>query len=421
MKKIKLTLRWRVTLITILAMLISSVAIVAFININVGRIIPQATNTLIYAANSATVDGNGSMIQSPNKSYSSGSVGSVTTGPETSPGNDNNNVTGEKTSTQANIITDTLQKAENDMYLWSLIILFSAIIVGGIGAYFIVGRALSPVRLLSSKIKDVNAHNLTETLPIAGPNDEIKELTLSFNSMLSKLENAFSSQQRFNVSVAHELKTPLAVLKVNIDALNAEDDKTPDDYKKTLAIVEQTAMKMNAMVEALLDTVRQENASLDDDVNLEEIIWDVTDDLKPITKQKQVEIVCHINPVPIFKGNDVLLYRGIYNIVENAIKYNLQNGSVSVSLHEHDHQIELKISDTGNGIDSDDLQHIFEPFYRIKKDSSPKGYGLGLALAKSAVTVHAGEITVSSTPGQGTQFNIYIPIMGSRKDRTKSS
>lgn len=407
MKKIKLTLRWRVTLITILVMLISSVAIVLFININVGRIMPKATNTLIVASSSSS-------ILSPNQNMpdSSGSSGSVTTYTEPLPGYNPNNITSGSISAQANIISDTLQKAENDMYLWSFIILFGAITIGGIGAYFIVGRALRPVRLLSSKIKDVNSHNLTETLPVAGPDDEIKELTLSFNSMLSKLENAFSSQQRFNVNVAHELKTPLAVLKLNIDVLNEMQEKTPDDYNNTMAIVEQTAMKMNAMIEALLDTVRQENASLDDDVDLEEVVSDVAEDLQQVAKKKEVEIVYNIKPVPIFKGNEVLLYRAIYNIVENAIKYNRQGGgSVSISLSEHDHQIELNIYDTGNGISTDELQHIFEPLYRIKKDM-PDGYGLGLALAKSAIAIHAGEINVTSKLGQGTEFDILIPIMG---------
>ncbi|WP_312368589.1 sensor histidine kinase [Lachnoclostridium sp.] len=405
MKKLKLTLRWRVTLITILVMLISSVAIVIFININISRIMPEVTNTLIVVTSGST-----NLSPSQNKSEPFYSSGSATLDSNPLSGYNPNNITGESASAQANIITDTMHKAKNDMYLWSLIILFAAISVGGIVAYFIVGRALRPVRLLSRKIKDVNSHNLTEALPMAGPNDEIKELTLSFNSMLSKLENAFSSQQRFNVNVAHELKTPLAVLKLNIDVLNEMQEKTPNDYNDTLAIVEQTAMKMNAMIEALLDTARQENASLDDDVDLKEVVSDVAEDLQPIAKKKEVEIICNIKPVPIFKGNEVLLYRAIYNIVENAIKYNQQGGSVSISLREHEHQIELNINDTGNGIATEELQHIFEPLYRIKKEMTD-GYGLGLALTKSAIAIHAGEINVTSKLGQGTKFDILIPII----------
>lgn len=395
MKKIKLTLRWRITLLTIAVMLVSSIVLVVFININTSMIMPQVTNVVLSAA--AVANDNGPSLVIPQS-------GAATLAEIPGPVHSSNS------QSDATVILGAMETAATDMYWGSFVILLVTIAVGGACAYYVSGSALRPIKSFNENIKRVNANNLTSNLSVDGPQDEIKELAISFNSMLAKLENAFSSQKRFNASIAHEFKTPLAVVKANIDVLNDQDEKVIEDYRRTLSIVEQSVNKMNASVEALLDAIQEENATLDDDVKVDDLISDVAEDLKLIAEKNEIHFTCEIKPVPIILGNEVLLYRAIYNVVENAIKYNKPQGNVTVSCNERNHQIEIGVSDTGNGITEKEIKNIFKPFYRIKNHSQQDGLGLGLALTKSVIAIHGGEICVKSIIGQGTVFEMKLPI-----------
>ncbi len=303
--------------------------------------------------------------------------------------------------------------AVSNIYTTSIITLIIIIILGGISAYLIADKALRPIKDLNNNIKSINENNLLSNLKVEGPRDEIKELTISFNQMLAKLNNAFTSQKRFNAVIAHELKTPLAVMKTNIDLLNEYEDKTPEMYQETIEIVRHSVGKLNNMIETLLDLVRQENAPLDDAVDINQIIEDVVEDLTLIAKEKNITLNYHTTTNhTVIKGNEILLYRAIYNVVENGIKYNASHGKVDVYSHENKDVIEIQIYDTGKGMREEEKNHIFEPFYRIDKMNVEThiGLGLGLSLTQSTVAIHGGEIEVYSEVDKGSQFNIRIPI-----------
>lgn len=280
--------------------------------------------------------------------------------------------------------------------------------------YFVVNNALIPIVELNKNIKKINEDNLNSNLSIKGANDEIKELTISFNKMIAKLENAFASQKRFNSSVAHELKTPLAVIKTNIDVLKSSNCKSLEEYDKTLAVVEKSILKMNLIIETLLDIIRQENAPLNEIVSIDEILEDIVDDLSIIANKKNIKLKLNsYNIKNKIKGNEIMLYRAFYNVIENSIKYNKINGSIDILCYQDLNTIEVKVIDTGSGIKEEDYDEIFKPFYRCEGiDSySKNGVGLGLSLTQSVIKLHGGEIKVKSKLNEGTEFTFILPYI----------
>lgn len=383
-------------------MIVVSGVIVTTINFDIKNTIPKATGIIVSQINGGEVlndkihssESISTDVQSFESSAYGGAIGIVDEG---------NYIFAE----------NTMDNAISNIYTGSILVLLITIALGGICTYFIADRALKPVKDLNENIKNINENNLLSNLDVQGPKDEIKELTISFNQMMAKLDNAFSSQKRFNSSVAHELKTPLAVIKTNIDVLNDQQDKTVEDYKETLEIVEKSVLNMNNIIETLLDMIRQENASLDDEVKVNELLEDVVDDLSIIAKEKDIKLEYENNyKSTILKANELLLYRGFYNIVENAIKYNKENGKVIILYEEDGNNIKITISDNGHGIPEKEIENIFKPFYRVNKyeDRCKNSLGLGLSLVKSAIEIHGGNIEVSSVLGEGSTFYIRLPI-----------
>lgn len=268
--------------------------------------------------------------------------------------------------------------------------------------YLIVAYFNRPIKHLTRSVK------AGQQAPISTSSDEVQTLSQSYNEMLSKLNGALSSQKNFNVSVAHELKTPLAVMKAHIDVLNNLKEKEVADYQETIGIIHQSLNKMNAVIETLLDSSVLSTASIDEDLCLDEILSDVITDIRPYAKQHDVELVYDGADCPHGKGNQVLLYRAFYNLVENGIKYNQAGGRVRVKLECLKHGAKVTIADTGKGISEADLQHIFEPFYRVE-GSNQEGLGLGLSLVLNIIQRHSGLINTISRPSEGTIFEIELP------------
>ena len=281
-------------------------------------------------------------------------------------------------------------------------------ILGGVGAYVSSGRTLKPFRSLNEKVRRANAET-GDTIALQDPTREVRDLTLSFNAMLAKLENAATTQKRFNAAVAHELKTPLAVIKIHIDVLNDQEFKSIEDYQQTMVVIENSVRKMNALIETLLDSIQVESAGLDDQVSLDVVLSDVMEDLSLYALNHQVKLNGDIPTVDKIAGNEVLLYRAIYNIVENAIKYNKAGGQVDLKLEEEKESITIRIRDTGIGISHENTELIFEPFYRIKSQEKAEGFGLGLAIAKSFLKIHGARLTVASEPDKGSEFILEFP------------
>jgi signal transduction histidine kinase len=308
-----------------------------------------------------------------------------------------------KTSIAVDYITLQAMSLQDQLVLTTVIIAGASILALIVAAYFIVARFSRPIKELTKRVTEGQP-----TIPIKGSADEIQSLSQSYNDMLNKLNGALSAQKHFNVSVAHELKTPLAVMRANIDVLNALDQQSPEDVKETMQVIAQNLSRMNTVIETLLDNSTLSTASLDDDVLMEEIVGDAVEDLKPLAKTKSVDLSFRSAICPSSKGNAVLLYRALYNLIENAIKYNKPNGRVRVTLENLKDGVKITVADSGIGIPETDLPHIFEPFYRSDRDQAD-GLGLGLSLVLNIVSRHSGTIDVISQSHEGTVFTLTLP------------
>ena len=380
MNNIKIKLKWKLTLFTVLIMTITSGILVFSINYDVRHTVPQLKGIINSNTEDIKIDLNGDFKDEIDKIS----------------------------------IESAIEETTSRIYWLSIIAFILVVTIGGMCTYFVVNNALIPIVELNKNIKKINEDNLNSNLSIKGANDEIKELTISFNKMIAKLENAFASQKRFNSSVAHELKTPLAVIKTNIDVLKSSNCKSLEEYDKTLAVVEKSILKMNLIIETLLDIIRQENAPLNEIVSLDEILEDIVDDLSIIANKKNIKLKLNsYNIKNKIKGNEIMLYRAFYNVIENSIKYNKINGSIDILCYQDLNTIEVKVIDTGSGIKEEDYDEIFKPFYRCEgiNSYSKNGVGLGLSLTQSVIKLHGGEIKVKSKLNEGTEFTFILPYM----------
>ena len=380
MNNIKIKLKWKLTLFTILIMTITSGILVFSINYDVRHTVPQLKGVINSNTGDVKIDLNSDF----------------------------------KAEIDNISIESAIEETTSRIYWLSITTFILVVIIGGMCTYFVVNNALIPIVELNKNIKKINEDNLTSNLSVKGPNDEIKELTISFNKMIAKLENAFASQKRFNSSVAHELKTPLAVIKTNIDVLKSSNCKSLEEYDKTLAVVEKSILKMNLIIETLLDIIRQENAPLNEIVSIDEILEDIVDDLSIIANKKNIKLKLNsYNIKNKIKGNEIMLYRAFYNVIENSIKYNKINGSIDILCYQDLNTIEVKVIDTGSGIKEEDYDEIFKPFYRCEgiNSYSKNGIGLGLSLTQSVIKLHGGEINVKSKLNEGTEFTFILPYI----------
>ena len=380
MNNIKIKLKWKLTLFTVLIMTITSGILVFSINYDVRHTVPQLKGIINSNTEDIKIDLNGDFKDEIDKIS----------------------------------IESAIEETTSRIYWFSIIAFILVVTIGGMCTYFVVNNALIPIVELNKNIKKINEDNLNSNLSIKGANDEIKELTISFNKMIAKLENAFASQKRFNSSVAHELKTPLAVIKTNIDVLKSSNCKSLEEYDKTLAVVEKSILKMNLIIETLLDIIRQENAPLNEIVSIDEILEDIVDDLSIIANKKNIKLKLNsYNIKNKIKGNEIMLYRAFYNVIENSIKYNKINGSIDILCYQDLNTIEVKVIDTGSGIKEEDYDEIFKPFYRSEgiNSYSKNGIGLGLSLTQSVIKLHGGEIKVKSKLNEGTEFTFILPYI----------
>ena len=380
MNNIKIKLKWKLTLFTVLIMTITSGILVFSINYDVRHTVPQLKGIINSNTEDIKIDLNGDFKDEIDKIS----------------------------------IESAIEETRSRIYWLSIIAFILVVTIGGMCTYFVVNNALIPIVELNKNIKKINEDNLNSNLSIKGANDEIKELTISFNKMIAKLENAFASQKRFNSSVAHELKTPLAVIKTNIDVLKSSNCKSLEEYDKTLAVVEKSILKMNLIIETLLDIIRQENAPLNEIVSIDEILEDIVDDLSIIANKKNIKLKLNsYNIKNKIKGNEIMLYRAFYNVIENSIKYNKINGSIDILCYQDLNTIEVKVIDTGSGIKEEDYDEIFKPFYRCEgiNSYSKNGIGLGLSLTQSVIKLHGGEIKVKSKLNEGTEFTFILPYI----------
>lgn len=292
----------------------------------------------------------------------------------------------------------------------SLIITVLLALLGGVVTYFISGHALRPIREFSDKIEEVQAQNLSDSRIEENNVKELNQLGISYNKMLERLSEAFEIQRQFTANAAHELRTPLALMQVQLDLYNSASHPGNDaDTLQTIKMVTEQTDKLNRMVKTLLDMSELQTVGRDDKIILDAIVEEVLADLEPLAVEKNIKLIGKCEDATMI-GSDILIYRLVYNLVENAIKYNHPLGQVTVTAYQRNKHVYLSVEDTGSGIPKELRERVFEPFFRVDKSRSRElgGVGLGLALVREIVRVHDGSITVKSNPSGGTIFEVVL-------------
>lgn len=290
----------------------------------------------------------------------------------------------------------------------SLIITVLLALLGGVVTYFISGHALRPIREFSDKIEEVQAQNLSDSRIEENNVKELNQLSISYNKMLERLSEAFEIQRQFTANAAHELRTPLALMQVQLDLYNSASHPGNDaDTLQTIKMVTEQNDKLNRMVKTLLDMSELQSVGRDDKIILDAIVEEVLADLEPLAVEKNIKLIGKCEDATMI-GSDILIYRLVYNLVENAIKYNHPLGQVTVTAYQRNKHVYLSVEDTGSGIPKELRERVFEPFFRVDKSRSRElgGVGLGLAFVREIVRVHDGSICIKSGKTGGTIFEV---------------
>lgn len=292
-------------------------------------------------------------------------------------------------------------------------LLFSTLLslLGGVITFFISGHTLKPLYDFSKKIEEVQAQNLSDSRIEENKFSELNQLSVSYNKMLERLSEAFKLQRQFTANAAHELRTPLAVMQLQIDLYNSS--KHPDNdtsAQQTISMITEQTERLSKMVRTLLDMSELQTIARDEEIAIAALVEEVLADLEPLAQEKGINLIEKCDNV-LLMGSDILIYRLVYNLVENAIKYNFSGGTVTVNATQQNSQLHLTVEDTGNGIPEELKERIFEPFFRLDKSRSRElgGVGLGLALVREIVRVHNGSILVKNNANSGTTFEVIFP------------
>lgn len=320
-------------------------------------------------------------------------------------------------------LSNQVQATKDLFRIRSMIATGIIILLSSIGTYFISRRALTPLHDLSTKIGKIQAQNLSESLEIPDSNDEISQLTASFNKMLSRLDDAFTAQKQFSASAAHELRTPLAVMQTNLEVFARKKTPSIEEYQEIFSLIQEQTGRLSHLAEILLDMTGIQTVERSETISLAELTEEVFCDLASVAEQKQIELIQRDGDCTVI-GSYLLLYRAVYNLVENAIKYNHPSGKVTVTLHpgkvildasSQPHPADcafIEISDTGIGISPEYQEKIFAPFFRVDKSRSRAmgGAGLGLALVTEIARQHGGQVKVLESNEKGSTIALMLPL-----------
>lgn len=309
-----------------------------------------------------------------------------------------------------------IQETKESFLLRSVIATTIIILLSSVCTYFLTKKALTPLQKLTSEVSQIQAQNLSTQLAVPNSKDEIAQLTSSFNEMLTRLDNAFSTQKQFSANAAHELRTPLAVLQTNLEVFEKKQKPEMIEYRQLFTMIKEQTARLSQLVGTLLDMTNLKSVPRTDQVSLEELVDEVFCDLDPIAEKAGISI--HFNDSSNqdlhtdVTGSYVLLYRAVYNLVENAIKYNRPHGSVSVSVKQENGQAMVLVTDTGIGISPENQKKIFDPFFRVDKSRSRAmgGAGLGLALVDSIAKEHRGTVKVLESSSAGSTIVLMLPV-----------
>ena len=307
------------------------------------------------------------------------------------------------------VVADTVKNTQIEFWIKSLAITLIITLTVSFLMYLIVGYALYPLRELTLQIEDIQAKNLKDPILSKSNSTEIERLTLAFNRLLLRLEETFATQRQFSANAAHELRTPLAVMSTKFEVF--EKNKNPDeaDYKEAIGMARTQTDRLSHVIDILLEMTELQSAPKSDSISLSEITEEVICDLVAVAEKKSISLVQDDGEARL-TGSDILVYRAIYNLIENAIKYNKEDGKVSVAITEDESFAKVIITDTGSGIAKEDWDKIFEPFFRVDKSRSRSmgGAGLGLALVKEIAVRHGGDVKVIESSNKGSSIELSL-------------
>ena len=328
------------------------------------------------------------------------------------PANPATDTTGEVVQLQIStkdVISDMAKGIQADFWKSSLLITIIITVASSSMMYFFIGYALKPLKNLGEQIEDIQAKNLKHLVLTDQSSIEIEQLTNAFNEMLERLSNTFAAQRQFSANAAHELRTPLAVMRTKLEVFEKNNNPNSADYQETVNMIRMQTSRLSHVIDILLEMTDLQSAQKQDHISLADMAEEVICDLTALADKKDITISQNPGTAEII-GNDTLVYRAIYNLVENAIKYNNTGGKVTVSIKEDSEYASVIIRDNGPGIEQEDWQHIFEPFFRIDKSRSRDmgGAGLGLALVKEIARQHGGDVYVVQSSKNGTQIALKL-------------
>lgn len=307
------------------------------------------------------------------------------------------------------VISDMAKGIQSDFWKSSLLITIIITVASSSMMYFFIGYALKPLQNLGEQIEDIQAKNLKHLVVSDQSSIEIEQLTNAFNEMLERLSNTFAAQRQFSANAAHELRTPLAVMRTKLEVFEKNNNPSAAEYQETVHMIRMQTSRLSHVIDILLEMTDLQSAQKQDCISLADMAEEVICDLTAVADKKEITITQNPGTAEII-GNDTLIYRAIYNLVENAIKYNHTGGNVTVSIKEDGEFATVIISDNGPGIQQEDWQHIFEPFFRVDKSRSRDmgGAGLGLALVKEIARQHGGDVYVVQSSKNGTEIALKL-------------
>jgi len=311
-------------------------------------------------------------------------------------------------------LSEQVRQAKDTFRIQSVLVTMAIILGSSLCTWFLAGRALEPLRELSGHMETIQARNLSEPLEIPGTHDEVARLTCSFNRMLDRLDQAFTAQRQFSANAAHELRTPLAVMQTSLEVLQKREQPTMEEYASAIQMTVEQTGRLSRLVGTLLEMTELQTVQRTDHVSLSALIEEVICDLAQIADERQVTLRQMPGEAEI-TGSDPLLYRAVYNLVENAIKYNCPGGSVTVGVRTENGLAILSVTDTGIGISREYWESVFEPFVRVDKSRSRAmgGAGLGLAMVWDIAVQHGGRVKIAHSSDNGTEVVLTLPTSGS--------
>ena len=283
-------------------------------------------------------------------------------------------------------------------------------LLSGILAYFVSGRALKPLRSFTSQVEQVQLNNLADMRIDEDAISEFRQLSRSFNQMLERLNNAFSAQRQFTGNAAHELRTPLALMQAQLELFSAEHPDVRPETAEFLTLLREQTERLIQMTRTLLEMSNLRQVARNERIQLAPMIEEIFTDLAPLAEKSGISLERNGDGAMI--GSDALIYRLLFNLTENAIKYNRPNGSVRVSVSQEDKQLLFRVSDTGCGIPKEFQRSIFHPFFRVDKSRSREygGVGLGLSLVWEIADLHGGSVWVEESSDNGTTIAVKLPM-----------